>query len=63
MSIGKNVKKYREEKGLNQTELAERVHVSQAMIARIEMDTKPPSVAILKNIADVLGCTMDNLVT
>lgn len=62
MSIGKNVRKYREEKGLDQTELAQRVCVSQAMIARIENDTKPPSVALLKSIAVTLECTMDDLV-
>ena len=63
MSVGKNVKRYREEIGLNQTELAEKVNISQAMIARIESDTKLPSVAILKNIADVLHRSMDELVT
>ncbi len=62
MSVGKNVKRYREENGLNQTELAEKVNISQAMIARIENETKPPSVVILKNIADVLHCSMDELV-
>ena len=62
MSVGKNVKRYREENGLNQTELAEKVNISQAMIARIENGTKLPSVAILKNIADVLHCSMDELV-
>ncbi len=63
MSVGKNVKRYREENGLNQTELAEKVNISQAMIARIESGTKLPSVAILKNIADVLHCSMDELVS
>lgn len=63
MSVGKNVKRYREENGLNQTELAEKVNISQAMIARIENGTKLPSVAILKNIADVLHCSMDELVS
>jgi transcriptional regulator with XRE-family HTH domain len=62
MSVGKNVKRYREENGLNQTELAEKVNISQAMIARIENETKLPSVVILKNIADVLHCSMDELV-
>lgn len=63
MSVGKNVKRYREENGLNQTELAEKVNISQAMIARIENETKLPSVVILKNIADVLHCSMDELVS
>ena len=62
MSVGKNVKRYREENGLNQTELAEKVNISQAMIARIENETKLPSVVILKNIADVLHFSMDELV-
>lgn len=61
MNIGKNVAKYREAKGLNQLELADRVHVTQATIARLEKDTKIPSFKIMAQIASVLECSLDDL--
>lgn len=61
MNIGKNVAKYREAKGLNQQELADLVHVSQATIARLEKDTKIPSFEVITQIADELECTLDDL--
>lgn len=62
MNIGKNVKNRREACGLDQSELAERVHVSQAMVSHIESGRKTPSVPLLADIAKVLHCTMDDLV-
>lgn len=61
MNIGKNVAKYREAKGLNQQELAKLVNISQSAIARLESDTRTPSFEVMAQIADVLGCTLDNL--
>ena len=40
MSIGQNIRKRREELGLHQEELAERVGISQAMIVHIEKGRK-----------------------
>lgn len=61
MNIGKNVAKYREAKGFSQQELADRVHIAQATIARLEKDTKIPSFEIMAQIADVLECSLDDL--
>lgn len=61
MSVGKNVAKYRKAKGLSQQELADRVHVTQAAIARLEKDTRTPSFEIMAQIADVLECSLDDL--
>ena len=61
MNIGKNVAKYREAKGLSQQELADRVHIAQATIARLEKDTKIPSFEIMAQIASVLECSLDDL--
>ncbi|MCM1330025.1 MAG: helix-turn-helix domain-containing protein [Ruminococcus sp.] len=61
MNIGKSVAKYREAKGFNQQELADRVHVTQATIARLEKDTKIPSFEIMAQIAEVLECSLDDL--
>ena len=61
MSIGKNVKRYRENEGLDQTELAERLHITQSMVSHIESGRKIPSVPLLADMAAVLHCTMDEL--
>lgn len=61
MSIGRNVKSRREACGLDQSELAERVKISQAMVSHIEAGRKMPSVALLADIAKVLNCTIDEL--
>lgn len=62
MSVGKNVRKYREESGLDQTELASKAGITQMMISHIETGRKIPSVAVLADIAKALNCTMDDLV-
>lgn len=61
MSIGQNIRKRREELGLHQLELAERVGVSQAMIVHIEKGRKMPSIPLFADIAKALRCTMDEL--
>ncbi len=61
MSIGTNIRSRREAEGLDQTELAERVHVTQVMISLIENGRKSPSVPLLVDIAKALHCTMDEL--
>ena len=62
MSLGANVRNYREKCGLDQTELAERIHVSQTMVSHIEAGRKLPSVTLLADIAKVLDCSLDDLV-
>lgn len=61
MSIGENIKKKRKEAGVNQYELADKVGVTQGYIAKVENNMKIPSMTLGKAIANVLGCTMDEL--
>ena len=63
MSLGENIKTRRKDKGLSQEELAERVLVSTPMICQIERGTRNPSLQLGKAIADVLGCTVDELLS
>lgn len=58
----KKIKLLLKEKGISQTELAENVGVSQAMISYIVKGFKAPSVTLLKRISDYLGVKMDELV-
>ncbi len=61
MSIGENIRSYREKAGIQQNQLAEKVGVSQAMICKVENGLKIPSIALGKLIAKELCCTLDEL--
>lgn len=62
MTMGKQLSQLRENSGLTQTELAEKLGVNQAMISRMEKDTKAPSLALTIQIADLFNCSLDQLV-
>ncbi|MEY8321967.1 helix-turn-helix transcriptional regulator [Lachnospiraceae bacterium 46-61] len=62
MVLSKNLKLLREQNNMTQQELADKVGVSRPLIAAIENDTKSAKVQTLIQIADVLGCTLDELV-
>ena len=61
MSVGAMIRKKREEKGLQQVDVADRVGISQAMLCQIERGTKNPSLQVSKEIANVLGCQFEDL--
>ena len=61
MSVGKNIKKYRNRKGMTQARLAEEVLVTQPMILAYERGTKNPSLQVAFEISRVLGCTLEDL--
>ena len=61
ISIGANIKKYRTEKGIKQSELAEKTGVSANYIGILERGDKAPSLAMLVDIANALGVTADML--
>jgi transcriptional regulator with XRE-family HTH domain len=63
MTIGKRVARLRARRKLTQQELAERAGVSQAIISRLETDSRDNVTSdVLKGLAQVLGCTTDYLV-
>ena len=61
MSVGENIKKLREEKGYTQLKLSNKVGITQSMIAQIERGTKAVNLQLGKQIAEVLGCSVDDL--
>lgn len=61
MHTGMIVAKYRKAIGLTQEELAAKVNVSRNAIARLETEPKILSFEIMARIADVLGCSLDEL--
>lgn len=62
MSIGLNIKRLREEKGMTQEELAEVACVSRSMIAQIERDSRCPTMILGSQIADVLDVDIKDLI-
>ncbi len=61
MSLGSNIRQIREQKGITQAELAEKAGITQAMMCQIERGTKNPSLQVGNEIANLLGCSIDEL--
>ena len=54
-TIGKNIKKYRKQKGLKQRELASSLYLSDSFIAKLESKTRQTiSIDTLQQIANAL---------
>ena len=60
MATGDKLMKLRKKKGLSRKELADAVNVTQSMIGQIERGTKALTVPLAKEIAKVLGCTVND---
>jgi len=61
-TISKNIKKLRKAKNLSQDKLSKLADISHATIIKIESGaTYNPRVETLKNIADALGVSIDDL--
>jgi len=61
MTLGKNIRRKRIEHGIDQKELAGRLGVTPASVCYFESDKKLPSVSVLIRLADIFGCTTDEL--
>lgn len=53
--------KKRHELGLTQEELAQKVGISRGMLAMVERGTKQVNLRLAKKLAEVFGCTVDDL--
>lgn len=60
-TIGKRLRAYRKLKNLTQQELADRLHVSIAIVGAIERGTRAPTADLMRQIHDVLGVTEQEL--
>jgi len=59
--LGKNIQKYRKEKGLSQNQLAELLDISREHLAKIETAKRCGSLKLLFKIADTLKITEKDL--
>lgn len=60
--IGERFREHRTALGMTQGELAQRLFVSQPMIAQVEAGVKMPTVGMVKLAAEIFGCSTDELI-
>lgn len=63
MTLGTRIGLLRREKGMKQEELAERMGVSPQAVSKWENDLNCPDIALLPQLAKMLGVTVDHLLT
>ena len=56
-----NLKELRIKKGLSQEQLAKQLNISSVGICQYELGKRSPNVEMLKKLAQVLDCTIDDL--
>lgn len=61
--LGRQVKYYREQRGLSQQQLAEKTGISTLHIGYIEQGRRHPQVKTLEKIANALGIAVRDLFT
>jgi len=62
MAFGKNLSRYRKEKGLTQEDLVKKSGVAISQIRRYEADKSSPTLDVVTKIARALGVSLDELV-
>ena len=61
-TIGKNIKQYRQNKGLSQDKLSKLADLSLNTVVKIELDESPnPTIETIQKIAKALGVSVDDL--
>ncbi len=59
MNLGNNIKELRKHFGLTQTELAEKLGVTEQTVSKWENDKCYPDVSLLPLLANIFGCSVD----
>ena len=61
-TIGKNIKQYRQDKGLSQDKLSKLADLSLNTVVKIELDESPnPTIETIQRIAKALDVSVDDL--
>lgn len=60
-SIGNRIKELRKEKGMTQTQLAEKLNMTKSIVSAYETDVKSPSYNSLIKISEIFNVTTDYL--
>ena len=62
-TLGERIAEKRKARGLKQDELAERLGVSAQAVSKWENDVSCPDIMTLPQLAETLGCSIDELLT
>ncbi|MBI2589753.1 helix-turn-helix transcriptional regulator [Candidatus Berkelbacteria bacterium] len=61
-TIGKNIKRFRQDKGLSQDKLSKLADLSLNTVVKIELDESPnPTIETIQRIAKALDVSVDDL--
>lgn len=63
MNFGERLKEIRTKKGLSQKRLAAKLFVTRSTVARWENGSRLPDVKMISNLADILGVSVDTLLS
>lgn len=61
MSLGREIKKARANKGWKQKDLRDSTGLSQKYLSEVELDKVDPRISIVQRIAEALGVSIDRL--
>lgn len=56
-----NLKNIRKKANLTSKELAEKLYISQSSISQYENGKRRPSIKVAKRIAELFGCTLEDI--
>ena len=59
MNLGKNIKTLRKQVGITQTELADKLGVTEQTVSKWENDKCYPDVSLLPLLANIFNCSVD----
>ena len=59
--LGNQIKFFRKSLGLNQTELAQKLSLTQEAISKYEKNLREPDIETLKRLCIIFDCTADEL--
>lgn len=60
--VGENIKRFREEKNISQSEIAEKLSVTRQAVSNWETGKTEPDIDTLHKIADILGVSIEELI-
>ena len=63
MNLNQNIALYRKHCGYTQEQLAERLGVSAQSVSKWETGANPPDIALLPQLAELFGITVNDLLT
>ena len=61
MSLGENIRKYRQARGLTQEALGEKLGMAAQTVSKWEREESMPDAAMLPKLAELLGVSLDRL--